>query len=82
MNGGLYAISPAQAAARLEQLVESAHWGSVVGESRPAADGEFAYNIAAYKYRVDQEPRVTRRLSDLALWRDLARAGRIVRLRG
>lgn len=55
-----------------EQVVQSAHSAAEAAEFRNAANQELGNNLAAYRYRLQQEDCVARKLSDLERWRDLA----------
>ena len=58
-----------------EQLIQTIHTRSEVAQFRSAVDAELATTLAAYRYRVDQEPCVKRRLGELHTWLDADRAG-------
>ena len=48
-----------------EQLIQTIHSQREVAQFRSAVDLELATTLAAYRYRVDQEPCVKRRLGEL-----------------
>jgi hypothetical protein len=52
------------------QLVETIHARSEVAQFRSAVDVELSNNLAAYRYRIEQEPCVKRRLAELREWMD------------
>ena len=58
-----------------EQLIQTIHSQREVAQFRSAVDLELATTLAAYRYRVDQEPCVKRRLGELRRWLDAGRAG-------
>jgi hypothetical protein len=58
-----------------EQLIQTIHSQREVAQFRSAVDLELATTLAAYRYRVDQEPCVKRRLGELRRWLDASRAG-------
>ncbi len=58
-----------------EQLIQTFHSQREVAQFRSAVDLELATTLAAYRYRVDQEPCVKRRLGELRRWLDANRAG-------
>jgi hypothetical protein len=58
-----------------EQLIQAIHTRSEVAQFRSAVDAELATTLAAYRYRVDQEPCVKRRLGELHTWLDADRPG-------
>jgi len=58
-----------------EQVIQTIHTRSEVAQFRSAVDAELATTLAAYRYRVDQEPCVKRRLGELHTWLDTDRAG-------
>jgi hypothetical protein len=58
-----------------EQLIQTIHSQREVAQFRTAVDLELATTLAAYRYRVDQEPCVKRRLGELRKWLDTSRAG-------
>ena len=58
-----------------EQLIQTIHSQQEVAEFRSAVDLELATTLAAYRYRLDQEPCVKRRLGELRKWLDASRAG-------
>ena len=53
-----------------EQLIQTIHTRREVAQFRSAVDAELATTLAAYRYRVDQEPCVKRRLEELGTWLD------------
>ena len=57
------------------QLLETIHWRGQVAEFRKAVDIEVADDLAAYRYRVQQEPCVQQRLGELHQWLKGERAG-------
>ena len=59
-----------------EQLIETIHSRSEVAQFRSAVDIELADNLAAYQYRIQQEPCVQRRLVELHEWADADRIGK------
>ncbi len=59
-----------------EQLIETIHFRREVAQFRSAVDVELATDLAAYRYRVQQEPCAKRRLTELAEWVDADRAGK------
>jgi len=59
-----------------QQLIETIHSRSEVAQFRSAVDVELAWNLAAYGYRIHQEPCVKRRLGELRKWLDADRAGK------
>ena len=59
-----------------EQLIEAIHSRSEVAQFRSAVDVELADDLAAYRYRVQQEPCVKRRIGELREWLDADRAGK------
>ena len=59
-----------------EQLIQTIHSQREVAQFRSAVDLELATTLAAYRYRVDQEPCVKRRLGELRRWLDASRAGK------
>lgn len=58
-----------------EQLIETIHSRSEVAQFRSAVDIELDNNLASYRYRIQQEPCVKRRLGELQQWLDADRAG-------
>lgn len=58
-----------------QQAVEAIQWQGQVAEFRKAVDTEFADSLAAYRYRIQQEPCVQRRLGELHQWLEADRAG-------
>jgi hypothetical protein len=58
-----------------EQVVEAFHWRGEVVQFRKAVDTEMADSLAAYRYRIEQEPCVQRRMGELHQWLDADRAG-------
>ena len=58
-----------------EQLIQTIHSQREVAQFRSAVDLELATTLAAYRYRVDQEPCVKQRLGELRRWLDSSRAG-------
>lgn len=48
-----------------EQLVEAVHWDSMVAKTRQGLDSELAYDLGAMQSRVDEEPCIAQRLSEL-----------------
>ena len=59
-----------------EQLIETVHSRQEVAEFRSAVHVELATDLAAYRYRLDQEPCVKRRLGELREWLEAASAGK------
>lgn len=59
-----------------EQLIEDFHSRSEVVHFRSAVDVELATDLAAYRYRIRQEPCVKRRLGELQEWLDADREGK------
>jgi len=59
-----------------EQLIETMHSRAEVAQFRSAVDVELATDLAAYRYRIQQEPCVKRRLGELREWLDADRAGK------
>lgn len=59
-----------------EQLIETIHSRQEVTEFRSAVHLELATDLAAYRYRLDQEPCVKRRLGELRQWLEAARRGK------
>ena len=59
-----------------EQLIQTIHSRSEVAQFRSAVDLELATTLAAYRYRIEQEPCVKRRLDELGTWLDSDRAGK------
>jgi hypothetical protein len=59
-----------------EQLIQTIHSRSEVAQFRSAVDLELATTLAAYRYRIEQEPCVKRRLGELRTWLDSDRAGK------
>ena len=59
-----------------EQLIEAIHSRSEVAQFRSAVDVELADDLAAYRYRIQQEPCVQRRIGELREWLDADRAGK------
>ena len=58
-----------------EQVIQTIHSQREVAQFRSAVDLELATTLAAYRYRVDQEPCVKRRLGELRRWLGSSRAG-------
>ena len=58
-----------------QQVVEAIHWRGEVAEFRKAVDAELAESLAAYRYRIQQEPCVQRRMGELHEWLNADRAG-------
>ena len=58
-----------------EQAIQAIHSQREVAQFRSAVDLELATTLAAYRYRVDQEPCVKRRLGELRRWLDASRSG-------
>jgi len=58
-----------------EQLIQTIHSQREVAQFRSAVDLELATSLAAYRYRVDQEPCVKRRLGEIGRWLDASRSG-------
>ena len=59
-----------------EQLIEAIHSHSEVAHFRSAVDVELATDLAAYRYRIEQEPCVKRRLGELREWLEADRVGK------
>ena len=59
-----------------EQLIETIHSRSEVAQFRSAVDVELSRDLAVYRYRIQQEPCVKRRLGELHNWLDADQAGR------
>jgi hypothetical protein len=59
-----------------EQMIEAIHARREVAEFRSAVDVELATDLAAYRFRIQQEPCVKRRLGELRQWLDADRAGK------
>jgi hypothetical protein len=59
-----------------EQLIEAIHWRSEVSRFKRAVDVELADTVAAYRYRIQQEPCVQRRIRDLQHWQNADRIGK------
>lgn len=53
-----------------EQLIQTIHARREVTQFRSAVDLELATTLAAYRYRIEQEPCVKRRLGELRTWLD------------
>ena len=60
-----------------EQVVEAIHWRGEVAQFRDAVDTEMADSLAAYRYRIEQEPCVKRRMGELHHWLEADRAGTV-----
>lgn len=58
-----------------EQLVETVHWHREVREFRDAIDRELSSQLDSYRFRMEQEGCVQRRLVLLDAWLAAARAG-------
>src|SRR3954451_15928664 len=58
-----------------EQLIQTVRSQREVAQFRSAVDLELATTLAAYRYRIDQEPCVKRRLGELRRWLEPSRAG-------
>lgn len=61
-----------------EQLIENIHSRSEVAQFRSAVHVELATDLAAYRYRIQQEPCVQRRLTELHKWLDAGEGKRLV----
>ena len=59
-----------------EQLIETIHSRSEVAQFRSAVDVELSRDLAVYRYRIQQEPCVKRRLGELHKWLDADQAGK------
>jgi hypothetical protein len=59
-----------------EQMIEAIHARREVAEFRSAVDVELATDLAAYRFRIQQEPCVKRRLGELRQWLDADRSGK------
>lgn len=59
-----------------EQMIETIRARREVAEFRSAIGVELASDLAAYRYRVQQEPCVKRRLGELGEWLNADRAGK------
>jgi len=59
-----------------EQAVQTVHSRAEAAEFRDAANQELSADLAAYRYRLQQEDCVARRLSDLERWQDLGASQR------
>jgi len=58
-----------------EQAIETIHWHGEVSEFRQGVDIELADTLAAYRYRIQQEPCVQRRIGELHEWQNADRTG-------
>jgi hypothetical protein len=58
-----------------EQVIETIHSRREVAEFRSAVGVELASDLAAYRYRIQQEPCVKRRMGEVREWLDADRAG-------
>src|SRR5947199_8105436 len=65
-----------------EQVVETVHGNSQVGEFRGAVDDEMAYDLGSYKQRLMLSPCVKARLAELDRVIASYRAGRPMRMHG
>lgn len=65
-----------------EQLIETIRSRSEVAQFRSAVDHELASDLAAYRYRIEQEPCVKRRLGELREWLAADRAGKPIKTLG
>lgn len=63
-----------------EQLVETLHWHREVREFREAIDRELSSELDSYRFRMEQEGCLKRRLATLDRWLVQARAGHTVPL--
>ena len=59
-----------------QQLIETIHARTQVAQFRSAVDVELSNNLAAYRYRIEQEPCVKQRLTELREWLDADTAGK------
>lgn len=59
-----------------QQLVETIHSRNEVAQFRSAVNLELATTLAAYHYRIEQEPCLRRRLGELRQWLDAGRVGK------
>ena len=59
-----------------EQTIETIHARREVAQFRSAVGAELASDLAAYRYRMQQEPCVMRRLGELSEWLNADRAAR------
>jgi hypothetical protein len=58
-----------------EQLIETIRIRREVSQFRSAVTAELATDLASYRYRIEQEPCVKRRLRELRVWLDAERSG-------
>jgi hypothetical protein len=65
-----------------DQLIEAIHIRREVAQFRSAVDVELATDLAAYRYRIEQEPCVKQRLGELREWLDADGAGKVLVLAG